>query len=167
MQIQDHNKTSIPLASLFFRASINSGGQLNEHDAKEVEAIFSELRDAIGDEFKWEWDGRFNGALTQFDKSNAPLILSRLSQFFMHDWTVTNIENAPEAVLIAADFLGGLRPGQHLLTTAPDADPIHVAAFWPWGNGATISVRIIPFGVEISPGQMAPFIADVRTGFNL
>ena len=150
---------------MHIRATLISGGQLNEHDAREVKAIFSELRDAIGDEFKWEWDGRFKGALTQFEKSSAPQILSGLSQFFTHEWTVANIDNAPEAVLIAADSLGGLRPGQILLTSDPADDPFFLAAYWPWGNGTTISVRIIPFGFEVSADEVAPVAEELKSVF--
>ncbi|MBN2342611.1 MAG: hypothetical protein JXX29_19630 [Deltaproteobacteria bacterium] len=127
---------------------------MDEHEVIAVKTAATQVLEAIGDDMKWEWDARFSGALTSFEKSNEPFVLQTLSHAFTHEWTVANIENAPEAVLIAADFLGGLRSGQRLFTTAFQNDTFCIAAYWPWGNGATVSLRILPFNTTIGPTEM-------------
>ena len=138
---------------------------MDEQDAGKVKVIASHIRSAIGDDFKWEWDSRFEGALTQFEKSNEPQIQRALSTILAHEWRVTNIEDAPEAVLIATDFLGGLRSGQTVFTGDSDVDPFILGAFWPWGNGVTVSLRIIPFSMSRSPDGMTAIRKAVRDAF--
>ena len=43
------------------------------------------------------------------------------------------------------DNFGGIMPGQLLFTSDPDGEALVFCAWWPWGNGETISIRLAPF----------------------
>lgn len=40
--------------------------------------------------------------------------------------------------------LGGLMSGQLLFTSDPNQDAFIFCAWWPWGDGKTISIRVVP-----------------------
>jgi hypothetical protein len=152
---------------MIFEGIFATGGQMDEQNAGMVKTIASQIRNAIGDDFKWEWDSRLMGALTQFEKSNEPQIQRALSSILAYEWHVTNVTDAPESVLIATDFMGGLRSGQTVMTIRPEFDPLVLAAFWPWGNGVTVSLRIVLFSLNRSPGQMDGLMSTFRNAFEL
>jgi hypothetical protein len=52
------------------------------------------------------------------------------------------IGEAPEIAQSAKYHLGGLISGQLLFLPDPDDDPLVYCAWWPWGSGRTISIRI-------------------------
>ncbi len=49
---------------------------------------------------------------------------------------------APEQIKTKSVDLGELRENQLLFTTDPGGNVLIFAAWWPWGNGEVVSVRI-------------------------
>lgn len=90
----------------------------------------------------WEWDGRFGTAMAAFGADQLPVVQGVLGPHFQHTWSAAEIGKAPERVTALAGRLGGLRGGQVLWVSAAEADVMLFCAWWPWGDGARISIRI-------------------------
>lgn len=93
-------------------------------------------------ELQWQWDGRFGAAVAGFGAEFETSIRSALETVFETGWSATEIGDAPAGVVALAEKLGGLRGGQLLFVTKTGADVSLFCAWWPWGNGMQISIRI-------------------------
>ena len=93
----------------------------------------------------WQWDERFGVVLAEFGTEDEDKILSVLDKHFCESWDEYSIETAPIHVLNLADYLGGIDGDQILFTTAQENETFIFCAWWPWGNGQKISIRIAPF----------------------
>ena len=93
----------------------------------------------------WKWDNRFGVVLAEFGTEDKDKILSVLEQHFNSVWDMSSIQTAPENVYAAANSLGGLDEEQVFFTSAIEKEILIFCAWWPWGNGKTISIRIAPF----------------------
>jgi len=91
---------------------------------------------------KWEWDDYIGAFLTTFSTSQAPQIETICDKYFMSRWDRESLVKAPPSVRAIAKTLGGLRAAQRLLMTRPDQFLMAFGAWWPWGDGQTISLRI-------------------------
>ena len=56
--------------------------------------------------------------------------------------TATNLASTRPAVQALAERYGGVRAGQMLFTGAASGGMRLFALWWPWGDGATISLRV-------------------------
>ncbi|MCX4026562.1 hypothetical protein H0A36_00165 [Endozoicomonas sp. SM1973] len=92
----------------------------------------------------WEWDNRFNTALTAFSVSKQELVHQAVSKSLDTILDASSIETASEAVKNVSKSLGGVSPGQQLLISDPESGSFLYCAWWPWGNGESISIRIAP-----------------------
>ena len=104
----------------------------------------------------WTWDGRFRCVSSSFDKKVAPRVLEVTAAMLGAQWTATNIGGAPADVRAQADRCGGVRAGQMLLAGDDVVAGMRLyALWWPWGDGATISLRV---GVANSdrPNELFP-----------
>ncbi len=90
---------------------------------------------------EWEWDGRFGCVLAVFAVTEAPSVRTAVSAAAERMWTPNNINTAPQRVQDLAGRLG-LRTGQLLFTSQAGEPAMVYAAWWPWGNGQRISVRV-------------------------
>jgi hypothetical protein len=110
---------------------------LNDHCA--------EIISASEDVLSWKWDSRFETHLAEFSVEKKDDVYAILKPYFSSTWDRNSIKKAPDAVKQVNDYLGDLRPDQMLLTSKPDQDDFTFCAWWPWGDGKTISLRIAPF----------------------
>jgi hypothetical protein len=62
---------------------------------------------------------------------------------------------------------GGLRPGQLLFTSDPNREAFIFCAWWPWGGGETISIRIAPSFKKISDSEKAEKIQLFKEWFGI
>ncbi len=97
------------------------------------------------DIFSWRWDNRFEGFMTEFSTDNEDKFRTILEIDFTKVWYDSNIGEAPDIEQVCNDTFGGLQSGQLLFTTDPNQDVFICGAWWPWGDGDTISLRIVPF----------------------
>ncbi len=118
---------------------------MNDKSEASPENICKGIIDALGEELSWKWDDRFEAALAEFQIKSRDPIHEILSQHFNIIWDTSNIGSAPDHVLTINRNLGGIRSGQLLFTTEPNVEGILFCAWWPWGNGTTISIRIAQF----------------------
>ena len=108
----------------------------------ELEKFYRELLSASWGVFSWKWDHRFEAFLTEFSADNGDEFRAILERDFSHVWDSSNIREALDIVQMCNNDFGGLRPGQLLFTTDPSQDVFVCGAWWPWGDGETISLRI-------------------------
>jgi len=100
--------------------------------------ILTEARELL----KWEWDGYIRAFLATFPIGQVQQIETICTKYFMSQWDQESLAKAPPSILAIAENLGGLRAAQRLLMTRPDQFVMAFGAWWPWGDGQMISLRI-------------------------
>lgn len=111
----------------------------------------------------WCWDEVFDTALVVFDRGDMDLVYIPMTQEFEAQWDIASIDKAPPHFSSYFKRVFGIVPGQKLFT-ASDADgAILFAVWWPWGNGAKISLRVGLFSPSddvIGRHQVKAHLAD-------
>lgn len=100
------------------------------------------LFDTLQDHLSWKWDNRFETALAHFSIRERDDVKKILESHLGMAWDNSNIDTSPVMVNTILDTLGGLMPGQLFYAAGLQQDDIIFCAWWPWGNGQTISIRI-------------------------
>ncbi len=113
-------------------------------DASGIESGCKEILNAFKGSLAWKWDNRFETVLAEFGVDKKDDIQEMLGRYLSFTWDSSNIGNAPHTVQTINNHLGRLRAGQLLLTSDPNGNILIYCAWWPWGNGKTISIRIAP-----------------------
>jgi len=108
----------------------------------DLEKISRERLNASWGVLSWKWDQRFEAFLAEFSVDKRDEFRSILERDFSNVWDSSNIREAPDVVKMCNNNFGGLRSGQLLFTTDPSQDVFICGAWWPWGDGRTISLRI-------------------------
>jgi hypothetical protein len=111
---------------------------------------------------RWEWDGRFGCALTTVNKDTETAGQAALTAQLGEAWTRKTLEKAPPLVQQVCNGTGGLK-GAQLAFAAAIAEVVVYALWWPWGDGATISVRVGVVSGDASR-NLAP---EVRAAFGV
>ena len=113
------------------------------HNNQQQDTIFNEITTPLGDELTWRWEARLSALLTEFSWEKKERILTILRQLFPQEWDRKNIKKAPKNL---KDELGelALLTKEQLIFTRPASDetPAIAIIWWPWGHGATYSMRI-------------------------
>ena len=139
-------------------------------DNKGIPALEDSCKDLMN-EFKgvlsWKWDSRFETVLAEFSVEKKDSIHAILKRYFSITWDTSSIKKAPDIVKRINIYLGNLRSGQMLFTTDPNRDDFIFCAWWPWGNGKTISVRIAPFYKKLSDSEKTEKIKLFKSWFGL
>jgi len=118
---------------------------MNNLDSSEPENVCRELSNTFQGVLSWKWDDRFQTVLAEFKVDNKAPIHDALIRRLDRIWDSSTIETSPEAVRAISNTFGGIIPGQLLFTSDPGRDALVFCAWWPWGNGETISIRLAPF----------------------
>jgi len=118
-------------------------------DKSDLEKLCKEKLTSSWDIFSWQWDNRFEGFMAEFSTDNEDKYRAILEEDFNKVWNDSNIGEAPDIEQICNDNFGGLHSGQLIFTTDPNQDIFIYGAWWPWGDGETISFRIVPFYDEL------------------
>jgi len=127
----------------------------------DVERACRDLVAGNAGRLRWAWDARFNAALATFTAAEAPEILASLAVSLPSRWDHATVGRAPASVAKLADGIGGVRAGQFVLSTDPGQDVLVVGAWWPWGGGLTVSVRLFP----LASGAAAASQEDLAMAF--
>tara|TARA_R110000737_G_scaffold8779_1_gene24430 strand:+ start:2153 stop:2587 length:435 start_codon:yes stop_codon:yes gene_type:complete len=110
---------------------------------QQQDTIFSTITSPLGDELTWRWEEKQSALLTEFSWEKKDRLLTVLRALFTEEWHKKNIKKAPKAV---KDELGELvnLSKQQLIFTRPASEetPALALIWWPWGHGATYSMRI-------------------------
>jgi hypothetical protein len=130
---------------------------MNNLNSSGPENVCRELSNAFQGVLAWKWDDRFQTVLAEFNVDNKERIHNSLERRLDRIWDSSNIEKAPVVLQTIISSFGGIMPGQLLFTSDPDQDALVFCAWWPWGSGETISIRLAPF-------YQKPFDSDRTEG---
>ncbi|PKN53293.1 MAG: hypothetical protein CVU55_01340 [Deltaproteobacteria bacterium HGW-Deltaproteobacteria-13] len=140
---------------------------MHDPDKSEVENDCKELLKAFKGVLSWQWDSRFETVLAEFRADNKDSIRTILDRYLSNAWNSSNIGTAPDIVQNIGNRLGKLRAGQLLLTSDPNREIFIYCAWWPWGNGKDISIRIAPCYKKLSDSEKADKIKQFRNWFEI
>ena len=132
-----------------------------------LENVCREFISAFQATLSWKWDSRFETVLAEFFVDNKDRVREILERYLSIAWDSSNIGKAPDVVRMIAGHLGGLRSGQLLFTSDPNQDALIFGAWWPWGDGNTISLRVAPFDKRLSDSEMSELIKLFKGWFRL
>ncbi len=135
---------------------------MNSVQGLDLKATCKEILEAFEGFLVWKWDDRFGTLQTEFGADKKAAVQEILDRFFGITWDSTNIEQAPEIVRVIDRHLGGLRPGQLFFNTDPNQDAFVFCAWWPWGDGQTISIRMAPFDKKLSDSRKTELINQIK-----
>ncbi|RJO70579.1 MAG: hypothetical protein C4523_05005 [Myxococcales bacterium] len=137
------------------------------YDAASLKVICMTLTDKSAGVHPWQWDDRFDAALVSFPAAQASRVETLLKPLFSNQWDVRTIRQAPETARRVATDLG-LRPEQRLYFTDPGQPAALFGAWWPWGNGQTVSLRVgITAADHLNDGELAALAADFKSWFGV
>jgi len=105
--------------------------------------------------------------LAEFRVDHKDRVRAILERYLSITWDSSNIGNAPAIVRTINIHLGNLRSGQLLFTSDPNRDVFIFCAWWPWGDGETISIRIAPFYKKLSDSEKAEKIQLFKGWFGI
>jgi hypothetical protein len=137
---------------------------LNKSD---VDSVCGELSHAFQGVLSWKWDDRFETVLAEFGVASKDKVRAILERYFSSAWDRSNVGTAPEIVRTIDSDFGGLRPGQLLFSSDPNQDALIFCAWWPWGDGKTISIRIAPYYKKLSDAERAEKIQLFKGWFGI
>lgn len=129
--------------------------------------IYRALSAACQDVICWSWDERFSAALATFDVTEKNKIENIIETHLTQTWDNASISDAPEIVVRASENYGGLQSGQLIFTTSVDHGPFLIGLWWPWGNGETISIRIVPNYTKLSEQEATEQLREFKTCFSV
>jgi hypothetical protein len=144
----------------------NAGEMSNTHKA-ELENDCKELLSAFQGMLSWKRDDRFDAVLAEFDVANKDRIREILERYLKFTWDNSNIKKAHRSVMKVNSYLGNLMSGQMLFTSDPNGDAYIYCAWWPWGNGKTISIRIAPCYKRLPDPEKAEKIKQFKGCFGI
>ena len=133
----------------------------------EIETMCKQLFGELRDQVTWKWDDWVGTILTEIDVDNTETIRGILEKFLPFSWDESTINTAPQIVQSLDERLGGLRPTQLLFSADPSQDAVVFCAWWPWGDGKTISIRIAPSYKNLSDPEKAEQIELFKGWFGI
>ncbi len=136
------------------------GGQAPKHELLDLAAAFRGV-------LEWKWDGRFGTVLAEFPIDKKTDVLGRLEQHLVSSWDSATIQDAPEGARQVMRHLGGLMTGQLLLLSDPAGDLLIYCAWWPWGNGQTISIRVGLFSARLDGDESQDLTNVLKAAFGV
>ena len=108
----------------------------------EIEQCCQGILEETADVLTWDWDGYIDAMLAVFQLDQTEAVGPVLDKYFTSRWDEDSVPKAPQSVQEIAEAAGGIRRTQHLFTTRPEQSVMAYGAWWPWGDGETLSIRI-------------------------
>jgi hypothetical protein len=107
------------------------------------DTVFNTITIPLGDQLTWRWEENMSALLTEFSWEKKDSILTTLRELFSEEWNKKNIKKAPKALKNELGDLTRLSKEQLIFTRSASNDtPTLAVIWWPWGHGATYSMRI-------------------------
>jgi len=132
-----------------------------------LEAKLEALAIGLGGIVEWAWDGRFGTALGEFTSTEKSQVLVILEQHLVSSWDSSSVKEAPDVVQSIVKTLGGLMSGQLLLLSDSRQAACIFCAWWPWGSGEKISIRIAPFNATLAEDDAKAMTETFRSIFKI
>ena len=127
---------------------------LSEHDC-------TKLFEALQADLSWEWDSRFKTVLAQISVKEKDTIEKTLENYLGIAWDSVTINSAPESVQRILVRFGGIMSEQLFYAAGLAENGIVFCAWWPWGNGQTISIRL---GTTLEDSTLLDTLAKPAVG---
>ncbi len=122
---------------------------------------------AAGGALTWSFDDRFRACAATFPVAEMRAVRAMLQAGFTSCWDGESIGGAPPRTRELSAKIGGLRSGQLLFGANELGDPILFGAWWPWGNGTTISIRILFSARTLDEPQKDALLTDFAGWFGV
>jgi hypothetical protein len=107
------------------------------------DSMFSSITTPLGDELTWRWEDRQSALLCEFSWEKKDRILTSLRNIFSEEWNKKTIKKAPKVIKDELGELARLSKKQLIFTrSTTENTPTLALIWWPWGHGATYSMRI-------------------------
>jgi hypothetical protein len=123
---------------------------------EQIQIYGKDVIEALSSLVIWKYDDFHKVMLAEFSVDKQDQVLFTLQQVLPVNWDVKTIKKAPEEVRHYAGAFSKLVRQQKLFSTDVQRHPKVMVAWWPWGHGATVSVRL--FLANTSP-------YEAKTGF--
>jgi hypothetical protein len=121
---------------------------MESDDLKKFQNICLGVKKTFSDK-AWDFDSRFNSLLIVFDRKWVDPMMRTLDDEFTEKWDSRSIKKASSAIKKLVKALYGIEPGQFIYSDENnDQDLAPYAAWWPWGNGDSVSLRISIYSPE-------------------
>ena len=137
------------------------------HNTSRIEKSCRELIKSFKKQMSWKWDERFETILAQFSVKEKDVVHKIIKRHMGNIWLDQNKSDAPEIIKPVIEYFGGLEPGQKLYTSALDENGLILCAWWPWGNGRTISIRLSVFADSLNDEDNEELTRMFRGWFDL
>jgi len=139
-----------------------------DQDKKELENVCRNFRRDMETILSWKWDSRFEMVLAEFPNDRQEDVRTVLARYLDCGWDHSDIRRAPAVVhKICDEYLGGLRAGQFFFATNPEKPLFMLGAWWPWDDGKTVSLRLAPFGKDLSETELNELTGEFNTWFGV
>ena len=135
---------------------------MNDLNQADIEKICNQLFDDFRGVLSWKWDNWVGSILSEFNTEAEKDIRAPLERSLPLFWDCTTIQTAPQCVQMLDKRLGGLRPTQLLFASPPSNDAFVFCAWWPWGSGMAISLRIAPFNKNLSKVEESALMEQLK-----
>lgn len=113
------------------------------YNKKQQDTIFNSITTPLGDELTWRWEEKKSALLTEFSWEKKERILTILRGLFSEEWHKKNIKQSPASLKLELSEFTNLSKEQLIFTKPATAQlPAIAVIWWPWGHGATYSMRI-------------------------
>ena len=110
--------------------------------AEQLQTYGKEVIDALSPLVKWQYNDFHGVMLAEFSVDKQHQVMAVLQQLFCCQWDAKSVKKAPPELRHRAGFFAKLVKNQLLLSKDLQTQPKVMVAWWPWGHGATVSVRL-------------------------
>jgi len=108
-----------------------------------ISSATTDITEPLKKLLNWRWEESRQVMLSEFANGKAEQTLAVLRNNFADEWDRKNIKKAPKALRDQLGDLSKLSKEQKLFTRPATAQqPATLAIWWPWGHGATLSLRL-------------------------
>jgi hypothetical protein len=129
----------------------------------DIGSVCKELFEGFHGLLSWKWDNWVGTILAEFDADKKEDVRAILEKFLPISWDSSSMENAPPIVQTIDKNLGGIRSGQLLFSSDPVQEAFVFCAWWPWGSGKTISIRIAPYDKSLSETEANQLMEQLKS----
>jgi hypothetical protein len=140
---------------------------MHDLSTSDIENICRKLMNEFQGVLSWEWESRFEAVLAKMSVDKKDSVREVLERCLVNVWDSASKDKASDSVQAVISQLGGLMPGQLLFTSNSDKDVFIFCAWWPWGDGETISVRMAPVCRNQSGSEEGELIQQFKGWFGM
>ncbi len=140
---------------------------MSHPDETQLEATCRALAAEAAGLLTFSLDQRMGAALATYTAVQSAAVDELLARHLPSRWDHDTASEAPAPIQALCGSRGGVQFGQSVAATDPDAAVLAVALIWPWNNGQTISLRIVPLSTELSDAEDEAYTKAFQSWFGI